>query len=95
MLTLSRVGGSKNIQNAYGCLCCHVWVDPKTQILTDVYAVGDDGSEIFKRVMMFIKPKSVKPIFENWRKKSHKNTFLNTIDLVGIRKLSKTWNLDM
>ena len=86
MLTLLRVGGSKKIKNAYGCLRCHGWVGLKTQMLTDAYAVVDGGSEIFKRVMMLRKPKSETPIFENWRKKTiKKNTFLNTIDLAGIR----------
>ena len=69
MLTLTRVGGSKKNQNAYGCLRCHGWVGLKTQMLTDAYAVVDGGSEIFKRVMMLRKPKSDTPISENWWKK--------------------------
>ena len=54
MLTLSRVGGSKKIQNAYGCLRCYGWVGLKTQMLTDAYAVVNSGSEILKSVIMFI-----------------------------------------
>ena len=45
MLKLSRVGGSKKIQNAYGCLRCHVWVGLKTQILTIAYAVVDSAGK--------------------------------------------------
>ena len=66
------------------------WVGgSKNPMLTDAYAVVDGGSEIFKRVMMFIKPKSEAPIFENWRKKPQKNTFLNTIDPAGNRNYQK------
>ena len=61
MLTLSRVGGPKKNQNAYGCLRCHGWEGLETQLLADAYTVVDGGSEIFKQVMMFIKPKSVPP----------------------------------
>ena len=75
----------KMLTNAYGCLRCHGWVGLETQLLADAYAVVDGGSEIFKRVMMFIKPKSVPPIFENWRKISQKNIYLSTIDLAGVR----------
>ena len=58
-------------------------------MLKDAYAVVNGGSEIFKSVMMFIYPKSVTQIFENWTKKPQRNTFLNTIDLAGIRNYQK------
>ena len=90
MLTLSRVGGSKIAQNAYGCLRCHGWVGPKTQMLTDAYVVVDGGSEIFRRVMMIIKPKAVTPISENWNKKTPKNHLSEYyFDLAGVRNYQK------
>ena len=87
MLTLLRVGGSKEIQNAYGCLRCYGWVGLKN--LNTYGCVLDGGSEIFKRVLMFIQPKSEIPIFENWGKTPQKNTFLTTIDLVGVVIIKK------
>ena len=53
------------IKNAYGCLRYHGWVGLKIQMLKDPYDVVDGGFEIFKRVLIFIQPKSEPPIFEN------------------------------
>ena len=61
-------------------------------VLKNLNAYGyvlDGGSEIFKRVLIFIEPKSETPIFENWGKTPHKNTFLTTIDLFGVVIIKK------
>ena len=45
------------------------------QMLTDSYDVVDGGFEIFKRVLMFIQPKSETTIFENWGTAPKKTPF--------------------
>ena len=53
------------------------WVggSKKTQMLTDPYDVVDGGFQIFKRVLMFIQPKSETRIFKNWGITTKKTPF--------------------